>query len=147
MPDRTAAKARRFAEAERASIAAEAGSTAADEGSEACPTTPKDQPGRGVLHGPASGSDRPAPVGERQPPGPPIGPAPKPFDFLTDEPTEQATEPVGREEQSAAGMDVDDTADTAFDKVGDDTKSKDTDPDMGDMVDDSSENEKPEAMD
>ena len=64
------------------------------------------------------------------------------FAYKLDETVEQATELVGREEQTAAGMDVDDTADTLFEKVEDDPKEDDaksdaTDPNMHDMVNDS----------
>ena len=69
--------------------------------SEECPTTPKERPARGVLHG--AESDRAKPTEERKLPRKPIGPAPKPFDFV---------EPEG---QSARAMDLDDTAATNYD--------------------------------
>ena len=57
-----------------------------------------------------------------------MGPAPRPFGFVSEPSSEdeldgkrrQSTEPVGREEQTATGMDVDDAPDTAFEKVDDD---------------------------
>ena len=76
------------------------GDTLADPGETACPTTPDDAPDCGVLRGAGSSSDQQTPVGERPDPGPPMGPAPRPFDF--------ESVPPSPEQEAALDVDIDD---------------------------------------